>query len=379
MKMAYRTTRWRLLPGSKTKARQIAQCVGACRWAWNHFLDLNKQGMKAFKEGGGKKPFISLRAMNREFSELRRNTPWLKELPCHPVRHVLRYQDDAWKRAFAGKGFPQFRARGRDRDASVTFPPLSFQVRGDKLYLARIGWMEISRRGGNPYEGYPVKQVVVKPNCGKWYAVLFHDVPDEVVATPDNGQKIGVDMNVGQVATSKGEIIPMPDLAKLEARMRRYQRRLDKRHVPGSNRYKATRRKLARTYRRIRNARAAWQHETSRRLANSAGTVCVEALDIPDMIEGGGTALSRGIGSSAWGGLIRKLGYKAHPLIAVPPMYTSQTCSECGHVSKDNRKRRSEFACVACGYSNHADLNAALNILALGTGAAGRGGGSRLQ
>ena len=336
-------------------------------------------GNEGVQGGGGEKPFISLRAMNREFSELRRNTPWLKELPCHPVRHVLKYQDDAWKRAFAGKGFPQFRARGRDRDASVTFPPKSFQVRGDRLQLAKIGWMEISRRGGNPYEGYPVKQVVVKPNCGKWYAVLFHDVPDEVVATPDNGHKIGVDMNVGQVATSEGEIIPMPDLAKLEARKRRYQRRLDKRHVPGSNRYKATRRKLARTCRRIRNARAAWQHETSRRLADSAGTVCVEALDIPDMLESGNTALSRGIGSSAWGGLIRKLGYKAHRLVAVPPMYTSQTCSECGHVSKDNRKRRSEFACVACGYSNDADLNAALNILALGTGAAGRGGGSRLQ
>lgn len=203
--MAYRTTRWRLLPGSKTKARQIAQCVGACRWAWNHFLDLNKQGMKAFKEGGGKKPFISLRAMNREFSELRRNTPWLKELPCHPVRHVLKYQDDAWKRAFAGKGFPQFRARGRDRDASVTFPPLSFQVRGDKLYLARIGWMEISRRGGNPYEGYPVKQVVVKPNCGKWYAVLFHDVPDEVAAMKI--LKNDSDTSVSPVLTTASRIV----------------------------------------------------------------------------------------------------------------------------------------------------------------------------
>ena len=261
----------------------------------------------------------------------------------------------------------------------MTFPDQSFQVRGDRLQLAKIGSMKISRRGGNPYEGYPVKQVVVKPNCGKWYAVLFHDVPDEVVATPYNGHKIGIDMNVGQVATSEGEIIWMPDLAKLEARKRRYQRRLDKRHVQGSNRYKGTRRKLAKTNRRIRNARAAWQHETSRRLADSAGTVCVEALDIPEMIEDGGTALSRGIGSSAWGGLIRKLGYKAHRLVAVDPKYTSQACSECGHVSPDNRKLRAEFACVACGYSNHADVNAALNILALGTGAAGRGEGLRPQ
>lgn len=32
------------------------------------------------------------------------------------------------------------------------------------------------------------------------------------------------------------------------------------------------------------------------------------------------------------------------------------------------------FKCVSCGYAGNVDVNAALNILALGTGAAGRGG-----
>lgn len=45
----------------------------------------------------------------------------------------------------------------------------------------------------------------------------------------------------------------------------------------------------------------------------------------------------------------------------VNPAYTSQTCPECGKVDKRNRCG-SEFRCVVCGYSAHADLVGALNI-----------------
>lgn len=49
-------------------------------------------------------------------------------------------------------------------------------------------------------------------------------------------------------------------------------------------------------------------------------------------------------------------------VISVNPAYTSQTCSHCGHCEKANRASQAKFLCVACGYSAHADLNAATNI-----------------
>ena len=42
--------------------------------------------------------------------------------------------------------------------------------------------------------------------------------------------------------------------------------------------------------------------------------------------------------------------------------YTSQTCGECGKISRDNRKTQEMFCCVDCGRTLNADLNAALNI-----------------
>jgi putative transposase len=48
-------------------------------------------------------------------------------------------------------------------------------------------------------------------------------------------------------------------------------------------------------------------------------------------------------------------------LKVIDPRFTSQACSRCGHVYKPQRKGN-EFHCVACGYQNHADLNASYNI-----------------
>ena len=49
-------------------------------------------------------------------------------------------------------------------------------------------------------------------------------------------------------------------------------------------------------------------------------------------------------------------------LIEVNPAYTSQLCSSCGYVHKDNRKEQSKFRCLNCGNSCNADYNSSINI-----------------
>lgn len=46
----------------------------------------------------------------------------------------------------------------------------------------------------------------------------------------------------------------------------------------------------------------------------------------------------------------------------INPAYTSQTCSNCGHVDKENRETQEKFKCKACSYELNADHNAAINI-----------------
>jgi IS605 OrfB family transposase len=46
----------------------------------------------------------------------------------------------------------------------------------------------------------------------------------------------------------------------------------------------------------------------------------------------------------------------------VDPRYTSQKCSQCGHIERGNRPTQAEFRCKKCGFECHADYNASMNI-----------------
>lgn len=46
----------------------------------------------------------------------------------------------------------------------------------------------------------------------------------------------------------------------------------------------------------------------------------------------------------------------------VDPAYTSQQCSICGHIDKENRQTQEKFKCVKCGFELNADHNASINI-----------------
>lgn len=48
----------------------------------------------------------------------------------------------------------------------------------------------------------------------------------------------------------------------------------------------------------------------------------------------------------------------------VDPRYTSQKCSQCGHIARSNRPSQTQFQCKSCGFADLADHNAAVNIRA---------------
>ncbi len=60
--------------------------------------------------------------------------------------------------------------------------------------------------------------------------------------------------------------------------------------------------------------------------------------------------------------IVHKAKERSCVVIFVPPKDTSIICSKCGYKNKENRKSQSEFLCMECGFKEHADINAAINI-----------------
>lgn len=124
-------------------------------------------------------------------------------------------------------------------------------------------------------------------------------------------------------------------------------------------------------------------HKTTTSISQNHAMIVIEDLQVRNMSKRGcGTldnkgrnvkqksGLNRSILDQGWHEFRRQLEYKQQwlggELIAVPPHYTSQRCSCCGTVCKENRTSQARFACVSCGFETNADLNAARNILAAG-------------
>ena len=98
---------------------------------------------------------------------------------------------------------------------------------------------------------------------------------------------------------------------------------------------------------------------------SAAGTV-----EEPGGNVGAKRGLNKAIQVQGWFEFRQQLTYKqawcGGLLILVPPQYTSQACSSCGYVGRNNRTSQAVCKSIACGFEANADDNIALNILAAG-------------
>lgn len=119
------------------------------------------------------------------------------------------------------------------------------------------------------------------------------------------------------------------------------------------------------TEERIANFRDSCNHKYSRfvveiALKHRCGTIQME--DLSGYSKATDDAFLK---NWAYHDLQQKIEYKAKEVgikvVKVKSECTSQRCSKCGHIAKENRQDR-EFLCKGCGFQVHADYNAARNI-----------------
>ena len=345
---ANRTIRYRLYPTAYRKHQQLHGTAGACRHVWNNFVGKLKDEYEYY--GESKFKYYTLCP---QFTTLRKySRTWLQDYSANIVKMSLKPIETAYKGYFKGIcGLPKFHGK-YTHNLSFPIDKETAKISGEHIYIQKIGWIKFA--GSDKYKGEKFVSGQVKYECGKWYAYIVYEI--EVSEKPQLLTAVGLDRNCGQVALSDGTIHHVPDLKKKVAK-------------------------------RKRNARANWYHQTSKLIADEYDIVYMEELNTQGMTKSAkGTAeqpgknvkqkaaLNRSILASGWYKLEQCLSYKAH-VEKVSAPYTSQTCNKCGGVDKANRKTQSIFKCQQCGHEDNADINAALNILAAGNTATGRGDG----
>jgi len=290
-------------------------------------------------------------------------------------------------------GYPRFKQAARFD--TVTFPKDGDGCRWDsqpghadtRVRFQGVGHVRVNQH--RSVEGV-VKTISVTREGRRWYVVLSCDrVP--VKPLPATGSMVGIDVGIANfLADSNGGFVENPRHAKVAAdRLAAAQRRLAsfprKKADDRTRRHRAAAEKVRALHGKVRRQRLDFHHKTALELVRAHDVIAHEDLSIANMVRApkpkpdpgspGGflpngaaakAGLNRSINDAGWGGFLSIVTAKAESArrttIPVDPRNTSRTCPACGHVSAENRPDQPTFACVACGYANHADTVAAINV-----------------
>ena len=363
---------YRLEP-TEAQASAFAQWVGVCRSVYNLALDQRRTW--------GQQHRLSYNQQQGEITDLRADVDWIKAVPVHALQMTVRALDAAFQRFFIGLGeFPT--PRKKFVNDSFTLPDPSYlgfkrlnKNRG-AVKVRKVGWVKLV--GYRPLGG-ELRPITISRKAGDWFVSVAwqKEVADPV---PAKWPSAGLDRGITVFVTlSDGtKIEPISAFKTIRTKLAKAQRKLAYKKRFGAN-WKKQKAKITRLQRKAVNARKDYLHKLSTEIAKNHGIIKIERLRVKNMpksvkrtLETVGVnvkaknGLNRSILDQGWSMFATMLRYKLAQcggrLVEVDPRYTSQACAECWAIDRANRPDQATFACVACGHTDNADVNAARNI-----------------
>jgi putative transposase len=371
---------------TEAQAVLAQQTADACRAVYNTGLEQRRE----YRRRGA---WMNYERQAHELVEAKAEHTWLTGVPGHCLQQALRDLDEACRRhgtfgvhwRSARRWSPSFRF---PEGAKMKLEKLN--RRKARVQLPKLGWVKF--RASRSLDGETIRSATLTREGQHWFVSLL---VDDGASTPAEhalpGTAVGVDRGVVvAVATSAGDLIDQVFTTPGERRRAvRLQRKLSRAAKGSANRGK-TRHRYAGLRAKEARRRQDFCVKTARQLAENNAVVVLEKLPAKNMtrrakpvedpnnpghyLPNGAAAksgLNKAILSKGWYRFEQALTsvsrYTGTKIVKVPAAFTSLRCSACGHVDPKSRESQAVFRCTNCSRpAEHADVNAAKNILAAG-------------
>lgn len=321
--------------------------IGTCRFLYNSAKELKET---LYKQGVN----ISCYEIQKQLTQAKKEIPFLKKVHSQTLQAIVERLDRAYKSFFNGGGYPKWAKKGKWK--TIPFKSVK-HIGGNQFSLPK--WGNVRVFYSRPIEG-ALKTARIKKEVDGYYLQVVTDI-DANINEHDN--QVAIDLGVKYLfVSSAGQFVPNPKHFKKYEKQLRVEQRSLSRKKRGSNNWHKQKRRVQQCYLKLRRARKDFLHKASTNLARQNSTIFIEDLNVVGMAK---SRLAKHIYDCGWSMFVKMLEYKTN-VVKVDPKYTSQECSECGHIARENRLTQSEFECVKCGHAANADFQASINILKRG-------------
>ena len=343
---------------TREQEQRLLNTAGAARYAYNWGLATWKDMYAAWMEDHSKEKPSALK-----LSKLWTATKpeWARETAFCAQQNSIHYLGEAFQNLWRGIGkYPTFHKKGRKESFTINNDKATLE--GTYIKLPCIGKVKLAET--LRFDGR-ISRYTVSHYAGQWQVSVNVDLPDVLPTCTNPTSVIGIDVGLSHVAVaSDGTICDAPEsLKKLDAKLKKAQKVIDRKQKGSNNRAKALLKKQ-RIQNKINNIRKDVTHKFTSAITKSHGIVVTEDLHIQEMKDKAQfKTLRRSFNSSMMGMILQQLQYKALEYHTVDRFYPStKKCSNCGAVKPHIDLSERVYKCEHCGAVIDRDLNAAINL-----------------
>ena len=340
---------------------------------YNHCVALHRHYYRLFHKS------LNKYALQKHLTKLkhRENFSYWDQLPSHAIQDITERVSRAYTLFLANlkrnikTAPPRFQKVKKYKSFSYNMAGKNIMI-GNKIKIA-----------GDYYKFFKSREVkgniklltIKRDSLGDLYVYVVSDDSSDVIEAR-SGKIVGFGCKARRrhfglktfLTSSEGEQIESPLFFKKSSNtIKKRSKNLSRKQ--SQSKHERARLELARAYKKIYNQRRDFHYKTALKLCCEYGVICLETLNMKGMQRLWG----RKINDLGFYSFMQILKYEAFKngvtIIEIPKYYpSSQICSECGYKNPDVKDLRvRSWKCPECGTEHDRDINAAKNILRVGT------------